>query len=302
MRFMYDSDVASAVPDTGWDMLAGYVDGGRTRNNYDQLRARFPDALIVKISAVGAVDGDVIDIEPGNVWPPSAAVPWIIRQRARGGDPSYYCNTSTRRDCLAAFAAAGIAEPHWWRADYNNVRELEMGEVAHQFADPPMLNGLHCDASVVADFWPGVDDNLTPLSGGSVPLVDPTAPQPAPEDDMTPEQDQLLRSIFNATQNGIPMSGEQDQLLRSIYNATQNGIPLSAEEDGLLRQVFNLSTWSYGALQQLADKAGVDPAQLAAALAPLLTNSVAHLNDADLAAVAKATQDEADKRAKARLA
>jgi peptidoglycan hydrolase-like protein with peptidoglycan-binding domain len=163
MRYMFDSDNETYPSDV--QIIAAYVDGSRTGHNFARAHAAHPGAQFWLISAVGDVDGDVIDIEPGNVWPPSNAVDWIKRQRARGADPAFYCNTSTLNQCLQAFADAGIETPHWWRADYNGVQDLEMGEIAHQYADP-LLTGSHWDASVIDDDMPGLSAGSgTPARG-----------------------------------------------------------------------------------------------------------------------------------------
>lgn len=175
MRLMYDSDNETYPADVQY--IAAYVDGSRTGRNYERARAAHPNATICKISAVGSADGNVIDIEPGNVWPPENAVDWTIRQRARGGNPGYYCNTSTRPAVLAAYAARGVDPGWWWRADYQErfrhepPINLPLGEAAWQYANPP-ITGHHWDVSVIADDFPGFDDD-----DGS--YVAPEAPQSA---------------------------------------------------------------------------------------------------------------------------
>jgi len=173
MRQMFDSD-NETYPD-GVEIIAAYVDGARTGRNYERARQKHPGARIWRISAIGEADGDVIDIEPGCVWPPENAIDWINRQRDQGRNPAFYCNTSTLARCLRAFAAAGIATPPWWRADYNGVSALEMGEIAHQYANPPMT-GSHWDSSVIADYLPAVDDGVAPRGGGVVLAAVQSAP------------------------------------------------------------------------------------------------------------------------------
>lgn len=153
---MYDSD--NETYPAGAQYIAAYVDGSRTGRNYARARAARPDARFLLISAVGEADADVIDIEPGNVWPPEAAVPWIRRQLDRGATPAYYCNTATREQCVEVFRAAGLPELPWWRADYRASEhrrygyppaELPLGEIGWQFADPP-LEGSHWDVSIIS--------------------------------------------------------------------------------------------------------------------------------------------------------
>ncbi|HEV2346099.1 MAG TPA: hypothetical protein VGS97_18510, partial [Actinocrinis sp.] len=56
----------------------------------------------------------------------------------------------------AAFAARGVPEPHWWVAGYDGIAEIPAGAIGKQYADNTAL-GQPWDLSVVADYWPGVD-------------------------------------------------------------------------------------------------------------------------------------------------
>jgi hypothetical protein len=190
LRQMYDSDTATYP--AGTQIIAAYVDGSRTGGNYAAARAAHPDALIWRISAVGEADADVIDLESGDVWPPAAAIPWIRRQLAAGRTPAYYCNTSSRATVLAAFNAAGLPPLPWWRADYNGVQALEMGEIAHQYADPPMTGG-HWDASVIADDLPGLDGPAS--AGAGAQIIDQ-------EDDLNTDESTWLKAIYDTLQVG----------------------------------------------------------------------------------------------------
>jgi hypothetical protein len=180
---MYDSD-SETYPD-GVEYIAAYVDGSRTGRNFDKARAKCPRAKFLTISAVGEVDADVIDIEPGNVWPPENAVDWTIRQRARGGNPGYYCNTSQRQQVLDAYAARGVDPGWWWRADYRSPvsrpASFALGEAAHQYADPPMT-GSHWDVSVISA------ELQSHIDGDPAPLLGDTTPDATPIDSATSEQ------------------------------------------------------------------------------------------------------------------
>ncbi len=180
---MYDSDNETYPPDARY--IAAYVDGSRTGRNYERARAAHPDARFLLISAVGDVDADVIDIEPGNVWPPENAIDWTMRQRALGKNPGYYCNTSTRPAVLAAYAAVGVDPGWWWRADYPGPDALSsfvpdslpLGEAAWQYANPPRT-GSHWDVSVIGpDLQAYLDGVAAPASAGAVQI---DAPSPAP--------------------------------------------------------------------------------------------------------------------------
>jgi peptidoglycan hydrolase-like protein with peptidoglycan-binding domain len=177
---MYDSDNGTYPDDAQY--IAAYVDGSVTGGNYARAKAAHPNARFWLISAVGEVDADVIDIEPTNVWPPANAVPWIRRQLDQGRTPAYYCNTSTRQQCLDAFAEAGLPELPWWRSDYRLAQHqtygyppasLPLGEIGWQYADPP-LTGSHWDASVISEqlqaYLDGQAAAPTAASAGAVPL------------------------------------------------------------------------------------------------------------------------------------
>lgn len=178
---MYDSD-NETYPD-GAQYIAAYVDGSRTGRNYQRARAARPDAKFLLISAVGDVDADVIDIEPGNVWPPENAVDWTIRQRARGANPGYYCNDAQRPQVLAAYAARGVDPGWWWRASYwdrfrsGPPADFERGEAAWQYANPPITGG-HWDASIIGPELQAYLDGQggAPASVGAAAPIAPPAP------------------------------------------------------------------------------------------------------------------------------
>lgn len=172
-RLMYDSTSPWDIPRDA-QMVAGYVDG-----RYAWPQAwwdLFPNAVHVKISAIGVRTAPVGDVEVGCIWPPANAVPWVRRARADGYDPTIYVNELN--DWLPvrqAFWAAGEPEPHYWVARYNGVREIPAGAMARQFAHPhdgdgvanyPWETGKHYDLSVVRDFWPGIDDRAPGGGGG----------------------------------------------------------------------------------------------------------------------------------------
>lgn len=164
-RLMYDSTTPWDIPRDA-EMVAYYVDG-----LYAWPQAwldMFPRAIKVGISAIGVKVAQVGDVEVGCIWPPRNAVPWARRARAAGFDPTIYVNElndwgPTRQ----AFRDAGEPEPHWWVARYNGVRIVPAGSVGRQFAHPhdgdgvannPWETGKHYDLSIIAAFWPGVDN------------------------------------------------------------------------------------------------------------------------------------------------
>jgi hypothetical protein len=153
---MYDSTNPHDIPADA-AMVAYYVDGYYTWPQ--QWIDLFPNAVKVTISAIGVKTAMVGDVEVGCIWPPSNAVDWVRRARAAGIDPTIYVNERNDWEpTLRAFIDAGEPEPHWWVANYDGVQKIPAGAVAKQFAHPPMLNNRHYDLSVVADYWPGVDN------------------------------------------------------------------------------------------------------------------------------------------------
>lgn len=167
MRTLYDA-VASKSTNIPADaqMVAGYVVGPYAWTAADW--ARFPNAVQVTITTTAAEDADVLDVETGAANPDSAP-PWCSIQRKHGGTPSVYCNLSTWPAAKAAFAAAGVTEPNWWIAAYDNVAEIPDGAVAKQYTDNAPSNPY--DTSIVADYWPGVDPLPQPSEEDMKPVV-----------------------------------------------------------------------------------------------------------------------------------
>jgi hypothetical protein len=155
---MYDSANPHGVP-LNAQMVAGYVDGDWVWSAADW--AIFPNAIKVRIAIhPNTNDGHVLDIEPGN-WPASASVDWTILRRNSGlATPTIYCGTWEAGynwgDVLAAHDARGVARPQIWLAYWDGVQVIPEGCIAKQYANSAML-GFDADASVVADYWPGVD-------------------------------------------------------------------------------------------------------------------------------------------------
>lgn len=150
-RTMYDGVDASRLP-TNAELVAGYVDGLFTWSAADW--ARFPNAVKVRIAVFSSTnDGEVLDVEPGNATP-AESVDWVLMRRRAGVDPTVYMNASTWPTVRAEFSARGVAEPHYWVAQYDGVAALPAGSIAKQYYNN---NQAGYDLSVVADYWPGVD-------------------------------------------------------------------------------------------------------------------------------------------------
>lgn len=152
-RRCYDSTNAADVPiDT--DIVCGYINGSFKWSDADW--ARFPGKPQVRISVNAQTDdGNCLDVESGDAYPTEAPM-WVKMRRAAGVDPTCYVNLQNWQLVKDAFAAYQIPEPHYWLAHYDNVATIPDGCVAKQYANEPLTGG-HYDASVCADYWPGVD-------------------------------------------------------------------------------------------------------------------------------------------------
>ncbi len=152
---MYDSTNIADDP-AGADMVAYYIDGAYAVSPAS-VRAKFPKAVLVAISAIGTDAGIVGDVEPGCLTP-AMAIEWVKLRREANADPSIYVNETYGWTPLqAAFKAANVPEPHWWVADYDGIAVIPAGAVAKQYENPTLTHG-HFDLSVAADYWPGVDN------------------------------------------------------------------------------------------------------------------------------------------------
>lgn len=150
---MYDSTTAVDIPANA-QMVAGYVNGLYKWSEADWSRFL---ATTVRVTIAVTIDADamVLDVESGDATPDQAPG-WAARQRASGRAPSIYCNLANVDAVRAAFANAGVPLPSLWLAHYDNIAQIPDGYIAKQYADQALTGG-HYDASVVADYWPGVD-------------------------------------------------------------------------------------------------------------------------------------------------
>lgn len=202
-RLLYDSTVAANIPADA-EMVAGYVDGLYKWTPADW--ARFPNAVKVRIAINPATnDGHALDIEPGN-WDAAASVDWTIMRRASGVVPTIYCGTwapgYTWQDVIDAHDARGVPRPQIWLAYYDGIQVIPDGCVAKQYANDAML-GFGADASVAADYWPGVD----------APPPVPPPPDPDPADPCA----QYRQNDANAVTR---IQRAQAELVEAIANIT----------------------------------------------------------------------------------
>jgi hypothetical protein len=172
---MLDGVNAGEVP-AGAAIYAGYVDG-----NWQSLTAltvAHPGALHVSICVSATGDARVLDVEKGDATPEQAPG-WTERQRAAGNAyPVVYCNEKQSWPAVkTAFTAQGVEPPLYWVAAYvddpTKVPAIPDGAIGLQYYD---YGGY--DASVVADYWPGLDPAPAPPAAAA-----PTVTTPKEQDD-----------------------------------------------------------------------------------------------------------------------
>jgi hypothetical protein len=157
---MYDACEPRNIPKDA-TMVAGYIYGNCAWPA--SVWASWAHVTCVRIATVAFLDdGQVLDVESGDASP-TLAPGWCVRARARGQDPTVYCNESTWPTVRAAFAAQHVAEPHWWIAHYGVAPVIPAGAIALQYRNS-VAPGF--DVSVVADYWPGVDPAPKPITQG----------------------------------------------------------------------------------------------------------------------------------------
>ena len=146
MYTMYDAVNVKNLPRKA-TMLAGYVGG------YWPTFPLLPkNAIRVSIAINATQTADVLDVEKGDATPQEAPS-WIVRMRTKGIVPTVYCAASNRQAVIDACAAAKVAYPFFWIADWTNVAHLAEGSIATQWADgtaqyPGLAFG--CDTSLVS--------------------------------------------------------------------------------------------------------------------------------------------------------
>lgn len=180
-RLMLDSTSAQDIPFShhgeNMDLVAGYVDGWYAWPDEDWNRFP-PHVKRVRICIFPQrVDADVIDIEPGN-FDAKGVVPWIKVKWERDEVPTVYCFSDGGpvgyrvSDVREACDKAGVKRPLIWitrfAPDYPITKdefdpEADKEIIALQY-DNSAETGGHFDASIVADFWPGIDKKEEPVA------------------------------------------------------------------------------------------------------------------------------------------
>lgn len=165
MRTLYDAVTAGNIlaADRTPAMVAGYIDRIKLLPWSAADWALFPGAVKVTIVKKASTNGGhVLDVEIGDAIP-AEAPGWVTMRRAAGADPTVYVQLSRWAEARAAFAAAKVAEPHWWIAHYDGDPTIPAGAVAKQYRGD-VAPGY--DVSSVVDYWPGVDP-VPATNGGS---------------------------------------------------------------------------------------------------------------------------------------
>lgn len=178
-------NLASIAPSV--QALAGYLDGAWA--DFDAIQAAYGSSHVLFAIVVTASDnrGLVLDVENGDATP-GQAPDWVVLRRVAGIDPWVYCAESSLPAVRAAFAAAGVPEPHYWVAAYP-------GE--GPYVTPPAV--AHQYASV------GPYD-LSVVDPSALPGAAPPAPAPAP---------------IPASQEAAMLSGTQPVIFQGMHCSVQ---------------------------------------------------------------------------------
>jgi hypothetical protein len=251
VRTMYDSITPAAIPRDA-QMVAGYVDGLYAWKQADW--DRFPRAVKVTITALGLDQGVVLNLEPNGYWPSDLGVGWVRRARARGVDPTIYCNYRNHLHLAqAAFDRAKEPRPHFWVAEYNGVQNIPTGCIAKQYAAPEGTGAArapaHYDISIVADHWPGVDGDDMPsakevvdeLFARRLHFEIPDPNKPGATIQYSERFDQAIADVYAQTFWGLGRNtawgpGVVVQL-RALLAAFQQSTPEDLDVDALLKRV-----------------------------------------------------------------
>ena len=137
MRVMVDSD-QEAWPDEGWDIIAAYINGTRTWDNYNAAKLRFPNSQILSITVNGdpTYIADICDCEEFDYTVTNCAQ-WVNNMINLGRRPTVYCSRSTRVAVVASLNSAygiKVDQVDWWIATLDGTQEVD-GAVAVQYLD-----------------------------------------------------------------------------------------------------------------------------------------------------------------------
>lgn len=152
MTTAFDSTVPADIPGNA-EVVLYYADGGFKWSAADL--ARFPLAEKGGITVTGLLGVQIIDCEPGAVWPPMTAANLARRDIAAGLRPTIYADASNWPLVDNALASLGLAREtnvDGWIAAYDGVAVVPAGYVAKQYAS----HNTHpiYDLSVTNGVWP----------------------------------------------------------------------------------------------------------------------------------------------------
>jgi hypothetical protein len=94
----YDSASPSLIPADAKAVFP-YGDG-----HYRWPHTEFPHALYRYITVTGTWEADIIDVEPGCVWPPANARNWALEREHRKLDITVYCDRDSYAQVKEVFA------------------------------------------------------------------------------------------------------------------------------------------------------------------------------------------------------
>lgn len=188
---MIDALFPNGIPTgTSCDIIAAYIDHSDNANSFTQAVARFPNAIHLRISVHGNV-AEILDCETSTAIRPADCPPWVVRCRAAGIDPTVYCNQMSGWPAVrAAFKAAGVAEPHYWVANYDGNPTVPAGAVAKQWTDLDQFGNNTYDTSSTVAGWPSGHA----AAGTGTPI---TSAGSTEEDDMSAEAEAQIGALYS---------------------------------------------------------------------------------------------------------
>lgn len=118
----FDAVDVAAIPSNATSLFA-YMDGKNTSQNYSQMRARFPQAQILKITTTGAASSvtgvRIADKELGDINPLDPR--WDVMSIQAGQRPTDYMSLSNVPNGIAGLASVGLLygrDVDLWVAEY----------------------------------------------------------------------------------------------------------------------------------------------------------------------------------------
>jgi hypothetical protein len=170
MRTMHDSTNPADLPGDTQGAL-GYINGiygpahaafgvaGWDPSSWDRFTSASAKG---EISVYPTGEGNIGDVEPGCIWPVSEAPTYVMHCRADGRDPTIYCDLNNWPAVRQAMQAAGLVEPHYWIALWDEMANLPWADALAKQYDHPPHSGGHYDLTFVPGNWPGVDMSTFP--------------------------------------------------------------------------------------------------------------------------------------------